>query len=235
MADKQLINTSVDEYLISLANSINQAQRYISQLRVAGQDGQPAVTYQLPRVEFELKLLFQLDRRHPPSGHTQRNVARGEGSAYLEARPLALDDAEMDSDTAAAASTIKGSFVAVPVHGGAPPPVVTVTWRRDDPRRIQITVSVVSAIGEPLMGREVQFNLDRDLARRYNELWRNVELKDVSKTVLAATNLEHAVQLTDQQGTAQNILVIGDGLKDLKVPVVIDVVGITRTLIFTPS
>ncbi|MGH8569948.1 MAG: hypothetical protein ACREXU_18570, partial [Gammaproteobacteria bacterium] len=63
MAGKELINTSVDEYLISLANSINHAQRYISQLRVAGQDGQPSVTYQLPRVEFELKLLFQLDTR----------------------------------------------------------------------------------------------------------------------------------------------------------------------------
>src|SRR5574337_911629 len=100
MADKQLISTSVDEYLISLANSINHAQRYISQLRVTGQDGQPSVTYQLPRVEFELKLLFQLDRRHPPSGATQRNVARGEGGAYLEARP-----GDMDSDTAAAAST----------------------------------------------------------------------------------------------------------------------------------
>jgi hypothetical protein len=237
MADKQLINTSIDEYLISLANSINHAQRYINQLRVAGQDGQPAVTYQLPRVDFELKLLFQLDRRHPPSGQTQRNVARGEGSAYLEARPLALDAGEMDSDTAAAASTIKGSFVAVPVHGGAPPPVVTITWSRagDDPRRILIAVSVVSVIGQPLIGREVQFNLDRDLARRYNALWRNVEPKDLSNTVLAQTRLEYGVQPTDGQGMAQNTLVIGDRLEDLKVPVVIDVMGITRTLIFTPS
>ncbi len=233
---EQFINTSIDEYLISLANSINHAQRYISQLRIAGQDGQPAVTYQLPRVEFELKLLFQLDRRHPPSSRTQHNVARGEGSAYLEARPLSLEAGEMDSDSAAAASTIKGSFVAVPVHGGAPPPVVTVTWKRsDDPRRILITVSVVSAIGDPLMGREVQFNLDRDLARRYNALWRNVDLKDLSKTVLADTSLEYAVQQTDGQGTAQNTLVIRDRLEDLKVPVVIDVMGISRTLIFTPS
>lgn len=236
MADKQLINTSVDEYLISLANSINHAQRYISQLRVAGQDGQPSVTYQLPRVEFELKLLFQLDRRHPPSGHTQRDMARGEGTAYLEARPPGLEAGEMDSDTAAAASTIKGSFVAVPVHGGAPPPAVAITWKRsDDPRRIVITVSVVSAIGEPLVGREVQFNLDRDLARRYNALWRNVKPKDVLKTVLAETKLEYGVQLTDEQGKAVNTLIIHDSLEDLKVPVVIDVMGITKTLIFTPG
>lgn len=225
MADKQLINTSVDEYLISLANSINHAQRYISQLRVAGQDGQPSVTYQLPRVEFELKLLFQLDRRHPPSGHTQRNVARGEGGAYLEARP------DMDSDTAAAASTIRGSFVAVPVHGGTPPPTVTITWKRsgDDPRRISIIVSVVSAIGEKLSGREVQFNLDRDLARRYNALWKD------SPKVLENTNLQFGIQHTDERGEATNTLVINDQLEDLRVPVVVDVMGITKTLIFSPA
>ena len=237
MADKQLINTSIDEYLISLANSINHAQRYIGQLRVAGQDGQPTVTYQLPRVEFELKLMFQLDRRHPPSGQTQRNVAKGEGGAYLEARPLGADAGGMDSDTAAAASTIRGSFVAVPVHGGTPPPTVTITWSRseNDPRRISISVSVLSAIGDPLIGREVQFNLDRDLARRYNAPWRNVKPKDVVATVLAQTRLDYGVQPTDEQGKAQNTLVIGDVLEDLKVPVVIDVMGITRTLIFTPS
>lgn len=226
MADKQLINTSVDEYLISLANSINHAQRYISQLRVTGQDGQPSVTYQLPRVEFELKLLFQLDRRHPPSGETQRNVARGEGGAYLEARP-----GGMDSDTAAAASTIRGSFVAVPVHGGTPPPTVTIMWKRpgDDPRRISIIVSVVSAIGEKLSGREVQFNLDRDLARRYNALWKD------SPKVLENTNLQFGIQYTDERGEAMNTLVINDQLEDLKVPVVVDVMGITKTLIFAPA
>jgi hypothetical protein len=231
MADKQLINTSIDEYLISLANSINHAQRYISQLRVAGQDGQPSVTYQLPRVEFELKLLFQLDRRHPPSVHTQRNVARGEGSAYLEATPIGMGTAELDSDTAAAASTIKGAFVAVPVHGGTPSPNVNISWKRegDDPRRIAITVSVVTAIGDPLPGREVQFNLDRDLARKYNSLWKN------APDALEKTTLVYGVQRTDERGEARNTLSIQDQLDNLKVPVVVDVMGITKTLIFTPA
>jgi hypothetical protein len=231
MADNQLINTSVDEYLISLANSINHAQRYISQLRVAGQDGQPSVTYQLPRVEFELKLLFQLDRRHPPSQQTQRNVARGEGGAYLEARPIGMDVAEMDSDTAGAASTIKGTFVAVPVHGGTPPPNVTIKWKRegDDPRRIAITVSVVSPTNDPFIGRDVQFNLDRDLARKYNSLWKD------APSVLEKTELTYGVKRTDERGEAHNTLSIQDQLPDLKVPVVVDVMGISKTLIFTPA
>lgn len=232
MPDQDLINTSVDEYLISLANSINHAQRYISQLRVAGQDGQPAVTYQLPRVEFELKLQFQLDRRHPPSGHPQRDVAMAEGGAFLEARPLKLEAGEMDASTAAAASTIKGSFVAVPIHGGAPPPVVTVAWKRlDDSDRVVITVTVRSAIGEALPGRDVEFNLDKDLARRLNPLWSSAE----TQRILGNTRFVSGVQQTDEAGDARNTLEIGDQLENLKVPVVIDVMGITRTLIFTPA
>lgn len=102
MASDDLINTSIDEYLISLANSINHAQRYIGQLRTTGGDGQPAITYQLPKVDFELKLLFQLDQKRPPSGAWQRDVAKGEGSGFLEARPLGPDAG--DAERAAAAS-----------------------------------------------------------------------------------------------------------------------------------
>ena len=109
----------------------------------------------------------------------------------------------MDSATAAAASTIKGSFVAVPIHGGTPPPVVTIAWKRagDDARRIAITVSVRSAIGEPLIGREVQFNLDKGLARRLNELWSK---EGDAKKVLENTKLTYGVQPTKGNGEAEN-------------------------------
>ena len=234
MADKELINTSIDEYLISLANSINHAQRYISQLRVVGQDGQPTVTYQLPRVEFELKLLFQLDTRPPPSGGKQRDIGKAEGGAFLEARPISFEAGEVDSATAAAASTIKGAFVAVPLHGGTPPPVVNIEWKKvsDTPKQITIKVTVRSAIKEFLNGREVEFNLDKNLACKLNELWRNE--KDL-KNILPKTTLTHALLLTAGNGEVENTLTIGDAIKNLKVPVVIDVMGTTKTMIFTPD
>lgn len=232
MADKELINTSIDEYLISLANSINHAQRYISQLRVAGQDGQPSVTYQLPRVEFELKLLFQLDTRPPPSGGKQRDIAKAEGGAFLEARPISFEAGEVDSTTAAAASTIKGAFVTVPIHGGTPPPVVNIAWKQvsDSPKQITIKVTVRSAIGDALNGREVQFNLDKDLARKLNEVWRSE--KDLEK-ILPNTRLTYVLLLTAGNGEVENTLTIKDDVKKLKVPVVIDVMGTTKTMIFT--
>ena len=229
--DDQLIATSVDEYLISLANSINHAQRYISSLYIAGRAGQPSITYQLPRVDFELKLLFQVSRTHPPSGASQRNIARSEGGAFLEARPLGIDAGDPDSDLAEAASTIKGSFVAVPVHGGTPPPVVTTSWTStdgDNQKVYTITVTVRSSLGEPVAGQEAQFNIDRDLARALNAVLSG-EL-DLAK-VLPHTTLAKGVELTDASGNARNDLTIGD--LGLRVPVVIDILGTTQTLVFT--
>ncbi len=231
MATDDLINTSIDEYLISLANSINHAQRHISQLRVAGRDGQAAITYQLPKVDFELKLLFQLDRQRPPSGSWQRDVAKGEGGGFLEARPLSADAG--DAERAAAASTIKGTFVAVPVHGGTPPPVITVSWTQVVEvvaGTYKITVTVRSNIGEALAGREVQFNLDKDLAKKLNPLW---SLETNLSKILPQTRLRYGVRNTNEVGEATNELTIGDLVKDVRAPVVIDVLGVTKTMVFS--
>ncbi|WP_045226916.1 hypothetical protein [Methyloterricola oryzae] len=222
------INTSIDEYLISLANSINHAQRYISQLRVVGQEGQPTVTYQLPRVDFELKLLFQLTATRPETAGLQRDMARSVGGAYLAATPISLETGEVDSATAAAASTIKGSFVAVPIHGGAPPPIVSIAWTRSD-KAIDIKVSVRSAIGQNLPNVEVEFNLDRSLAKRVNPAL-GTETEEAN--VLAETSLSAVIARTDPRGEATSTLMIGEKALGRKVPVVIDVMGITKTMIF---
>lgn len=229
MPGEDLINTSVDEYLISLANSINHAQRYISSLYVAGRTGEPSITYQLPRVDFELKLLFQLSTTHPPSGARQRNVARPEGGAFLEARPLGVEGGEL-SNLAQAASTIKGSFVAVPVHGGTPPPVITTSWASvpDTDNAFEIRVGIRSTLGNPMPGEEVQFNIDRDVARLLDPVLSTE--RDLQK-ILPGTQLEPGVATTNSAGDVTALLTIGDAGR--RVPVVIDVLGTTRTLVFS--
>lgn len=229
MAEQELINTSIDEYLISLANSINHAQNYISRLEVAGRDGRPTITYQLPRVDFELKLLLQLGSNAPPSGAAQRDMARAEGGGFLEGRPVSTEPGTEDSALAQAASTIKGSFVAVPIHGGTPVPNVSVSWKRQDDggNNYNISVNVSTSLNAPLPGQTVEFNLDKDLAKRLNPQLLGTPDEDILKD----TNLDFGERQTDSNGVAANVLVIGDF--GLKVPVVIDVVGTTKTVIFS--
>ena len=62
-----LIETTLDDYLLALADGIQQAQRQLDQVTVAGRPGQPATGYHLPRVEFELKMTFAM-RGATPGG-----------------------------------------------------------------------------------------------------------------------------------------------------------------------
>jgi hypothetical protein len=237
MTDEELVNTSIDEYLISLANSVNHAQRYIAQLRVSGSDGQPTITYQLPRVDFELKMQFQVVRTPPPSRAVQRDIAKAEGGGFLEARPLALQSNDEDATKAQVASTIKGSFLAVPVHGGAPAPLIEITWspelggtqatRQGDTvvavYRIALTARTAGS-GDPLRGRAVQFNIDRDLYSALAGLGGDARPNK-------GTRLERGVELTDQDGLAENKLTLAEPAGRY-VPVVIDAFGQTETLVF---
>ena len=236
MNEQEIVNTSIDEYLISLANSVNHAQRYIAQLRVSGDDGQPTITYQLPRVDFELKMQFQVVRTPPPSGAVQRDIAKAEGGGFLEARPLSLKPGDGDGSTAEVASTIKGSFLAVPVHGGAPAPVVEIGWSHQpgDDRitadgvtvqaqfRIFVTAKMAGS-GEPLARRAVQFNIDRELYAR---------LAGEGLAPARETKLARGLVLTDDYGVAENTLSLAEAQPGRDVPVVIDVLGKTETLVF---
>lgn len=149
----QFLTGSIDDYLLGLADGIQKAQRQLSQVAVSLQPGESAVTYQIPRVEFELKMSMEV-------------VSSAEGGApLLQFRPANPARRGSDATTTDVASTIRGAFVAVPVHGGKPPPDIRITIRRINPRTFELTVQVASAAGERLVGVEVQFNVDRERSR----------------------------------------------------------------------
>ncbi len=81
MAENQntdVLTGSIDDYLLAVADGIHQAQLQLSQMRVPALPGQQAVMYQLPRVDFEFKMSFEISTK---SGNEGSGVA-------LRARPL---------------------------------------------------------------------------------------------------------------------------------------------------
>jgi len=130
---------SVEEFLLALADGIHLAQRKLSQRSIALQPGQPAITYQLPKVEFEFRTTFEFDA----------------GEATLRMRP-----ASSGAD-ARSTSMIKGSFVAVPAAGGKPPPLVKLALERVAADTLSISAIVTTADGQPIEGVPVEFNIDR--------------------------------------------------------------------------
>ena len=82
------------------------------------------------------------------------------------------------------------------------------------------------------------------MAEKWSSIW--IRTWPASSTRFGATRrtwrrycrirrLTHGLLLTAGNGEVENTLTIGDAVKNLKVPVVIDVMGTTKTMIFTPD
>ena len=222
---------SIGEYLLSLADGIVHAQQQLSLSRVAAADGQAAVVYQIPRVDFELKMSLELARIEGQGGDGAPQVALGPGGVFapvLKARPVEVGPSSGRSALSGTISTIKGSFVAVPVQGGRPPPVVTLSLQQPSPLRLSMTVGVRTTATEPVVGAEAEFNIDRELSR---QLSGKAGITGGLKP--EETFLEKAVAVTDQHGQASCDLIVSPAEPiGTCIAVVIDVAGRTETVIY---
>lgn len=171
----------IDDYLVGLADGIHQAQKRLNELRLTGDPSQPPTTYFMPKVEFELKMAFELSRRGGGAAAGQggggaplppMTARRGGGplAKRMKMRPLGAGGGG-GSLNESAASVIRGSFVAVPAAGGQPAPrLATRLLAAAGETPPQVEVSVSDALGKPLAGVTVNFNLDHGRGLEMNRL-----------------------------------------------------------------
>ena len=211
-----LIETTLDDYLLALADGIQQAQRQLDQVTVAGRPGQPATGYHLPRVEFELKMTFAM-RGATPGGEAPQGERAGGRSGTLLMRPPAKSDPE--SYSGEATSTIRGAFVAVPVVGRTPTTLRCSLVRRN-PREIGLVVFLADALGVPQVDVAVQIDVDRE---------RSAELGTPLKV---ATDVDVGLLRTDLKGYAGTTLRISkEEPEGAVIVVIIEAAGATETVI----
>lgn len=216
---KQLLAGTIDDYLLSLATGVRQAQRELNRFQSnAGSQGSPT-TYHLPKVSFELKITVHLVEDEALQNRYREIAGSGQKRQLLIAPVQPATD---DKITAEALSTISGEFVSLPAHQGKPPVSVRSTIRKLSPEQIEFNVHVTNAIGEAMTGVPVQFNMDREESRTLNGA---VELN-------AQTDFQIGVVSTDASGEAVNILrVMGESV-GTKIPIVIDVMGQSEDIVY---
>ena len=236
----RFLTGSIDDYLLGLAAGIQKAQQQLSQQAVTIRPGEAAVTYQIPRVEFELKMSLEV---------VSPADTGGDGATLLRFRPATPARGGAGATTSDVASTVRGSFVAVPVHGGKPPPDIRITLRRVNARTYEIAVQVASAAGERLAGVEVQFNVDREGSRQlkvipggsglptglFNDpgaLYNFVAFGDTAG-LFPGTSFWDGSVLTNADGIALGVLNV-DAQEPVGVPIatIVDVLGQTETIVF---
>lgn len=217
--DEFLIAT-IDDYLLSIADGIQLAQSKLDQLPTTSAVSQtPSHTYYIPKIDFELKMTVSIEER------TRENV--GGVRPTLMMRPVQKE--ELEQVNAQAVSTLRGSFVAMPITQPQAP-ITAISYIRINEQNKPMIGVEIKAVGGNVKGHEVHFNVDRDLSRIANA---DIGLNAAPKLT---TMFVDPVVYSNDNGIAQSQLFIDPEEPDgLIVVLALDVAGQTELIHFGVS
>ena len=221
MADPIDAFSTLDDFLLSLADGITQAQDELARAGAMGPPGRQ-FAYHLPRVDFELKMNLRVVEDAVLSDRYRSLRPIRANDKHLLFRPAAPDA----GSTLEIAAVVRGAFVAVPANDGLPSAIVTTSVHAADARAPLLRISARNAAGEALAGLEIQLNLDRE---------ESVLLTQTAggQLVLAPdTGFERSVVTTDASGAAEVVLRIGANQGPGMLALVVDAAGRTETLVY---
>jgi hypothetical protein len=209
-----MLTGTIDDYLLGLADGLQKAQAQLSQVSLVVQKDEAPITYQIPRLDFELKLSFEM-------------VLSADGEAMKQLRFKTTGGGSSRQATTEATSTIKGTLVAVPRSAGKPLPVITTTLERVNQNQMHVKVSTTTAAGEVMAVVAVQFNVDRSRSRALT-----AALSTLTETApLPLTKFYDGVVETDVMGIAVGVLDIDpDEPVGKCIAATVDVLGQTETI-----
>ena len=212
-----MLTGTIDDYLLGLADGLQKAQAELNQVSLVVQKDEAPITYQIPRLDFELKLSFEM-------------VLSDDGEESKQLRFKTPGGGGSRQSTTEATSTIKGTLVAVPRAAGKPLPVITTTLERVDTNQLKVMVSTVTAAGEKMVGVAVHFNVDRGQSRDLTKKLRGLSA-DVDPNPLPGTKFYDGVVETDATGIAVGVLDIDPNEPTGKcIAAIVDVLGKTETI-----
>jgi hypothetical protein len=225
MADPIDAFSTLDDFLLSLADGIASAQDALTQAGTQGAVGRQ-YTYHLPRVEFELKMNLRVVEDVVLSDRYRSLRLNRPGDKHLLFKPVAPDASSSSLDIAA---IVRGAFVAVPANNGLPGAVIRTSVNADDRRGPIVVVTATNTAAEPLAGIEVQFNVDREesatLTTASGRTWK----------LAPDTGFEQSVVTTDAAGVARSVLRIDANQPPSILALSVDAAGRNETLLYEVS
>jgi hypothetical protein len=222
MADPQDAFSTLDDFILSLAEGVSFAQAELARANATG-PGQSAFTYHLPRVEFELKMNLQVVEDEGLSRRYSKLQTARSTNKHLLFRPLA---AEESHSTLEIAAVVRGAFVSVPRNAGLPEVVLETSLDDANKRAPVLTVRARSAAGEPLAGLQVEVNLDREESATLSAN------SGAAFSLANGTGFRNSVLTTDATGRASVVLDIAANQTRAVLALQVDAAGQNETLVY---
>jgi hypothetical protein len=223
MPDANDAFSTLDDFLLSLADGISQAQ---GELARAGAQGPPGrqYAYHLPRVDFELKMNLTVvdDAKLSDRYRTLRPVRLNDKHLLFKpASPETTSSMEI-------AAVVRGAFVAVPANDGLPSVVLSTSTEYVEEGRTIVRVQARNSAGEPIAGLEVQLNIDRE-----ESVALTLAATQKPLSISPGTGFDRNVVTTDANGQAEALLSMAEGeQKPGLFALTIDAAGRTETLVY---
>lgn len=226
MADPTWMLTTIDDYLLSLAQGIQYAQVQLNQISSDG-PGARAVAYYLPKLDFELRMTLKIVE---DSSLTQKYASKRIGPSsdqHLAFHPVSPAEAGAASFKAEIISTVRGSFVAVPANDGKPAVLLRSVVGPPSNGEVALEIQAISTIGERVPGLEIQLNIDRELSVALSKA------DGINITGLrAGTSVRDGVVTTDAQGVAGTTLAIdANEIAGTDIALTVDALGRTEIIV----
>jgi hypothetical protein len=158
------VSGTIDDLLLSMAEGLVHAQEQLNQLQTVDALGRPGPTYQVPYLDFDLRVTAQFVTDPTLDQKYRASMLSPGGSRHLVMRAIQPSDTTIDGFKGEIVSNLRGRFVAVPPNAGKPPLVISTTVEQLDPQHHALRVLVRTALGEPLPGLQVHYNLDSALS-----------------------------------------------------------------------
>ncbi|NJM51410.1 MAG: hypothetical protein HC843_11515 [Sphingomonadales bacterium] len=184
-SDSQLVASSIEEMLVSLAGGIREAQDALNDLPAFDSFGRPSPTYFIPHLDFE----FDVEMR------TETN---NQGRPILKVWNPGSNNEQESKIT----SKISGRLVAVPAGEGVPIPVITMTITKQEGKNIEIAITARNNLGDILVGQQVEVNVDSEASKK---------ISAGNNPALPNVQFSSAIVTTDENGAASTNLTIGSG------------------------
>lgn len=146
---------ALHEIVLSIADSLNEAQDTLRSMAPYDEYGRPNTLYQLPYLDFNLEVISQFE-----TTQTGGSSTGGNGIRFVPFRSTETTTKNLGTIT----SNISGRFVAVMPNEGLPQVLLIgsaeVTDIASDYATYLITVKAIQPNGEPISGQRIEINFD---------------------------------------------------------------------------